>query len=123
MEVFDVVAVLDCGGAKFVGFTDAQAAFDTTASHPHGEAVGVMIAPSAFGVFGSRLASEFAAPDDEGFIEETSVFEVLKEASDGFVGVASVVVVVFFKVAVGVPVVVVVGAARVNLDKADASFH
>ena len=123
MEVFDVVAVLNCGGAEFVGFADAKAAFDAAAGHPHGESVGIMIAPGAFGVFGSGLASEFAAPDDEGFVKETSVFEVLKETCDGFVGVAGVVVVVFFEVAVGIPVVVVVSTARVNLDEADASFH
>ena len=123
VEVFDVVAVLDCGGAEFVGFTDAQASFDAAAGHPHGEAVGVMIAPGAFGVFGSGLATEFAAPDDEGSIKQTSVFEVLKKAGNGFVGVAGVVVVIFFEIAVSVPVVVVVGAARVNLNEANSPLH
>jgi hypothetical protein len=68
------------------------------------------------------LTSKLAPPDNEGFVEESPLFQVTEEASDGQVGVAGVEVVVFDEVAVGVPVVVGVIAAGVDLDESDAAF-
>jgi len=64
---------------KFVGFAVGHAPFDAAARHPDGVAVGVMIAAEEFGAvtfFVHRGASEFAAPDDQRFIEQAALFEV-----------------------------------------------
>ena len=115
-------AVDDGGAAELVGFADADAALDAAAGHPHGEAEGVVVAARARGILGHRLPAELAAPDDQRLIEQAALLEVLDQAGDRLVGTAGVAVVVDHEVAVGVPVVVVVGAAGVDLDEADAAF-
>ena len=122
VEVFDCEGIYDGGGAEFVGLSYANAAFDAASGHPHCEAGGVVVAAGSLGVFGGGLTAEFAAPDDEGFVEEAALFEVFEEAGDGFVGAAGVLVMIVFEVAVGVPVVVIMGAAGVELDERGAAF-
>ncbi len=122
VEVFDFEGFFDGGGAEFVGLAEADSAFDSASGHPHGEAGRVVIAAGSFGVFGGGLSAEFSAPDDEGFVEEAALFEIFEKSGDGFVGVAGVFVVVVFEVAVGVPVVVVMCAAGIELDEGDAAF-
>ena len=63
---------------QFVGFSNAYAAFDPSSGHPHGEPVGIVIPPCAAGIFGSGLTPEFTTPDNKGFIEQTSLFEILE---------------------------------------------
>src|SRR5262245_59402170 len=60
---------VDCGRAKFVRRADAHAALGPTASHPHGEAVRVVIAAGADAVLRSGLAPELAAPDYQCFFQ------------------------------------------------------
>src|SRR5207249_11931669 len=91
--------------------------------HPHREAVGVVVAAGAGGVFGRGLAAKLAAPDYQCFIEQAAPLEVLEKGRDGLVGAAGVVGVVADQVAVSVPVVVVVGAARVKLNEANAALN
>ena len=62
-------------------------AFDAAAGHPHGEAPWVVVAAVAFFALGG--AAEFAAPDDEGGVEETACFEVFEETCDGFIGLTA----------------------------------
>ena len=81
-----------------------------------------MIAAGALGVFGGRLAAEFAAPDDQRLLEQAALFQILQQAGDRLVGFAGVQVVVGFQVAVGVPVVVVVGTAGVELNEPNAAL-
>ena len=77
MKTTHVIAVGDCSTTEFIGLAQAYTAFDAASGEPHGETVGVVVATRASGVFGSRLTSEFAAPDDEGVFEKTALLEVL----------------------------------------------
>ncbi len=61
-------------------------------------------------------ASEFASPDDEGVIEETSLFEVGDESGGGLVGFLATLGELAAEAAVGVP------AAVEELHEADAAF-
>ena len=123
VQVLDVEAVVDGGrAAEFVGLADADAPLDAAAGHPHGEAVGVVVAARALGVFGGRLAAELAAPDHQRLVEQAAALQILEQAGDRLVGAAGVVGVVLVQVAVGVPVVVVVGAAGIELDEAHAAL-
>ena len=87
MQVLDVEAVLDGGAAQLVGLADADAALDAAAGHPHGEAVGVVVAAGALGVLGGRLPAELAAPDDQRLVEQAAALQVLEQAGDRLVGV------------------------------------
>ena len=80
MEALDVERFFDRGGADFVGRADADAAFDAAAGHPHREAVGIVVAAGAGAVFGGGLAAEFAAPDDERFLEQAALLEIVNQA-------------------------------------------
>ena len=70
---------VDGGAAEFVGLADADAALDAAAGHPHREAVGVVVAAGALGVFGGRLAAELAAPDDERLVEQPALLQILEQ--------------------------------------------
>ena len=73
----------------------------------------VFVGDAALGVDG---AAELAAPDDEGFVEQSAGFEVLDEAPGGLVDVSALVGHTPGDVGVVVPVVVV------DLDESDASL-
>ena len=80
----DVVADVVC--------SSVGSGFDAATCHPHGEGVGVVISPVmalfefiADIVLHHGSTSEFTAPDDEGAVKETALFEVGDEAGDGLV--------------------------------------
>ena len=122
MEMPYMQTVFDGSTAEFVSLAITDAAFNPAACHPHGEAVRVMVPAGSFCVFGGRLAAKFTAPNDEGFVEEALLLEIFQQTGDRFVRIAGVFVVVLLQVTVGVPVGVIVVAARVNLDEADATL-
>ncbi len=123
MQVLDVERLLDGGAAELVGFAHGDAALDAAAGEPHGEAVCIVVAAGALGVLGGRLPAELAAPDNQRRVQQATLFQVFEQAGDRFVGLAGVQVMVADQVAVSVPVVVVVGAAGVDLDEAHAALH
>ena len=81
-----------------------------------------MVAAGALGILGSWLAAELAAPDDQRLVKQTAPLQVLDLAGDRLVGVAGVLGMIGDDVVVGVPVVVIVRAARVNLDEPHTAF-
>src|SRR5262245_38115442 len=115
VQVLDMVGMLDGLGAEFVGGADGDAPPRAAAGHPHGEAVGVVVATCPGGVFGGGLPAELAAPDNQRLVEEAASLQVLDQAGDRLVGAAGVAVVIEQQVAVGVPVFVVVVAAGIDL--------
>ena len=102
---------LDGGGVEFVGLSNADTALDTAPGHPHREAVTVMVTAGALGIFGGRLAAKLATPDYEGFVQQPPLLQILQQGGDRLVGVTGVVIVIFFEVAVSIPVGVVMIAA------------
>ena len=77
LEVVDVDFVLSDMEAEVIGLA-VGSGFDAAASHEGGEGLGVVVAASFAtegGVgFDHGGAAELAAPDDEGFVEETVAF-------------------------------------------------
>ena len=59
--------------AEFVGRAVGEPAFEAAAGHPHGVAVGIVVA--AVAAFGNRRAPEFAAPDHQGGIEQAAALQ------------------------------------------------
>ena len=54
---------------------------------------------------------------------QRALLEILNQPGDGQIGFTGVQVVIAFHVAVSVPVVVIVGTSRVDLDKPNPAFH
>ncbi len=75
----------DGGGAKFIGSPDRLAPFDSTAGHPHSEAVGIVIPTGAGLILGDRLSSEFATPYHQCTVEKPSAFQIFEQGCDGFI--------------------------------------
>ena len=91
LEVADADRVFGGVVADVIGLT-IDAGFDAGACHPHREGVRVVVAADeAFLELAVHVvlhhggAPEFAAPDDEGFIEKAALFEICEEAGDRFV--------------------------------------
>ena len=82
-----------------------------------------MIPAGALGILGRRLTAKLTAPDDERLIEQPASIEVFQQRRDRPVGVAGMKLVVFHQITMGIPVVVVVGAAGVELNKPHAPLH
>ena len=113
----------NCRRAQFIGLAHAHASLDATASHPHREAVGVVIPARTLSIFGRGLPAKLAPPNHQRAVQQTRSLQVGEQGRHRLIGVARVEVMIFFQIAVRIPVVVVVGAARVELDKPYPSFH
>ena len=119
VKVPDMDGIFDDVVGKIVGLAVDGACVDAAACHPHGKTAWVMIASVVFvgeSALGIDGATEFAAPDDEGFVEEPALFEVVDEAVGGLVDVAALGGHASSYVAVVIPVVVV------DLNKPDTAF-
>ena len=91
VQVVDLDLVFDGVITVVVGGAVDRAALDSAAGHPHGEAIGVVVA--AVGPLGHRGAAELAAPDDQGAIEQAAGLQVGEQAGDRLVDGAGVVLV------------------------------
>ena len=89
MEVVHMHSVFGRVPADFIGGADNLASLDAPAGHPDGESVRMVIAAGSLwvssAVFAKRSAAELAGPDDEGFLEEPSTFQIVDQGSDGLV--------------------------------------
>ena len=72
-------AVADDVVGEFVGFSKNSAAFDSAAGHPKAVATRMVVSPKTFlgdVALAVSGASEFAAPDNECFVQKSALFEV-----------------------------------------------
>lgn len=83
MEVMHMKSILDGMESDFIGAADGLSTANSTAGHPHGKAVGVMVPSVPFFAHGST--TEFAAPDHQSRVEQSALFEVRQQAGDGTV--------------------------------------
>jgi hypothetical protein len=75
---------------SLVGLAELEPALHAAAGHQDGEAVRVVVASEDLTLRGAAFAegraSELAAPDDEGVVEESALLEVVDERGDRLVG-------------------------------------
>ena len=92
---------VDRGVAHRIGFTDDLSPFDTATGKPHGEAAGGVVptVPS----LGTRSASEFAAPDNKGAVEQPALLEIGEQAGHRSIAARGAALVSAFEVLVGIP--------------------
>ena len=106
LEVVDVDLFVSNMEAEVIGGT-VGAGFGAAASHEGGEGLRVVVASGLAAKGGVGFdhggASKFAAPDDEGFIEQAMTFQILDEGGGGLGGLFAVVDRIALDVGVGVP--------------------
>ncbi len=89
-NVADVDGVLDDVVAEVVGHAVDQAGFDAAAGEPHAAGIRVVVAAAGAAeggvAFDHRGAAEFAAPGDQGLIEQAAALEVGDQCGAGLVG-------------------------------------
>ena len=115
VKIRDVVAIFDGVEPDFVGRPMHDSSANTPAGHPDRESIRMMI--SSIGSFGTGSASEFCGPDDDGFVEQSTLFQVLQQGSDGLIDGGAASGVILFELGVSVPAIVV------DLHKAHSAFY
>ena len=118
VEVMDMDFIFGGAGTELVGGTVGGAAFDASARHPSDHGAAIVIAAGEFVAvaIADHRATEFAAPDDEGGVEHSALFEIAEEGGGRAIDFAG-----FFGEGF-VEFVVVIPATGVDLDEADAAF-
>ena len=119
IEVVHVDRITGDVVGEVVGFAVDVALFDTTAGEPHAEAAGVVIAAVVFhrqGPLAVDGATELAAPDDEGVIEETPLFQITDQGRTRLIHIGALATDRFRQQFVLVP------AAVIDLHEADIPF-
>src|SRR5436309_2307868 len=105
---------------EFVGFAHGAAGFDAAASEPHGEGIDVVVAASGVAILAHRSAAKFAAPDDQGVLEQAARLQVFDQRSLGLVDLPADFLEIALEVFAGSAVAVPIGV--IELDEADAAF-
>ena len=89
LEIVDVDFVVNGIKADIIGGSVGDTGFNASSSHPSGKGVGVMVTTPCFAVLHvaleERSTTEFATPDDEGFIEHTALLKIADETCAGLV--------------------------------------
>ena len=94
VEIVDMDRILGDVVAEVVGFAVGDSALDTATGHPHAEVSGVVVpAIGLCGEFSLRIdgSAKLAAPDDEGRVEQSALFEILEECRGWLVGIQALV--------------------------------
>ena len=79
---------------EFVRLANANAAFDATSGHPHGETVGIVVTTRALGILSGGLATKLTTPDNQRFIKHATLFEIFEKTCNGLVSFARVKIVI-----------------------------
>ena len=83
----DVNAVADGGKAKIVGLAEGQARLGSSAGHPHGHRVDVVVTAHCLTNLAHRRTAEFTAPDDERVFEQAPRLQVLDQGGTRLINV------------------------------------
>ncbi len=83
VQIVKMDLVLDRVVPVLIGFSVRHPATNAASGHPHRKSVRIVVA--TISVFGCRSASEFSAPDNQGFFKQSSRLEILEQSGDGFV--------------------------------------
>src|SRR5579862_5379822 len=118
MQVVDGDAVLDGFESEFVSRAIRQAAFESAARGPHGEAVGIVIASRAALRYGRT--AEFAAPDNDRFVQQAAALQIANQRGGGLIHVRATVLEIALDVFVIVPHL---ASAVVDVDITNAVLH
>ncbi len=117
MKIVDVYFVFYGMQTQFVGFANDLSAFYPATGHPHGKAGRVVIPSVSF--LAHRRTAKFSAPDDEGFVQKPSGFEVSDKTDYGQVDLPAKPGVIALHLAMAIPLA---SGSVIELDKANPAF-
>ncbi len=120
VQVVDVNGIFYDAEAEFIGGAMDKAGFDASSCGPHSECIHMVIPSDGVPDFSHRGAPELAAPDHDGIIQQSSLFEIDDEGGAGLVYFAAAQFELFVEIIDLITVVIPIGV--VELDKAYASF-
>src|SRR4051812_43646699 len=107
--------------AHFIGGAVDGSAFGAAAGEPDAKSLGMVIAAVRSGRMGR--AAKLARPDDERFVEQAALLEILDQCGNRLIGIERVFGVAIAKVAVLVPGAVRRAGGTSDLDEANAGFN
>ncbi|CAD77959.1 hypothetical protein-transmembrane prediction [Rhodopirellula baltica SH 1] len=117
VEIVDRNFVCHCSQSDFVGCTKRTATVNSGTSEP--DAVSPRVVVATLSLFAHGHSSEFTTPDHQRVFHQPTLFEILQQSSDRFVGSFAILGVVFFNVCMGIPAI---GVAGIQLDKTHTAF-
>ena len=117
MQVVDVHLVPDSPESEFVGLADCLAALYAATGHPHGEPGWIVVTPVA--LLRHCSAAELATPDNESFLKQPALLQVLQQPGNRLVGGFTETRVILLDTFVRVPLA---AGTRVELDKTDSAL-
>ena len=94
VNVRDIMPVLNRVEAQFIGRAVNHSALDSGSGHPGREAVRVMVAPAAE-TFDARRAAELGSPNDDGFVQQAALLQILQQTCDRLIHLGAELAVVF----------------------------
>ena len=119
MQIVHLLFVLNCVVSPFIGFSMDRAATNASAGEPNRKTVRIVV-PTICSL-GEGRSAKFTCPDDQRGLEESSLFEVLKECSVGLIHRSSICCMTFAQSTVLIPPIMAYARAR-QLDKPNTLF-
>ena len=93
--------------AEFIRLAVSGSTFDSTASHPHAEALDVVVTAGSTLALEHGCATEFTSPDDQRFVEHPALFEILNQSPRRLIRQATADIHVLLKATMVIPAAVV----------------
>ena len=114
---------VDCGfQPEFIGFAMTDATLDTATCKPGCKRIGVVVA-SGFGPdLGDGQSAELAAAHDERFVEHSALLQIGQQRGDRLVHLVRKATMIALDIIVSIPALLILSAAAVKLDEANAVF-
>ena len=107
--------------AKFVSRPVDHSCANPATCKPYGESSGMVV--SALTAFGGRCAAKLSAPNNQGTIEQSPVFQVGEQSSNRPVGFSTMKVVIFLQIVMCIPRLRPFIAPAVKLNKTDTALN
>ena len=119
VEIADGMNLRNGGGAGFISGANGAAGVDAAAGEPKGHGLGIMIAAVSDAAADAvvRGSSEFSAPNDKRFVQQSALAQIADEGGDGLVDLGDEGAVGAFDKVVRIP------SGMEALHKANAFFH
>ena len=122
MNVVDVGLARHRVQADLIRFSVNLTALSSATGKPHGKTGRIMIAAPATPL-SDRSSTEFPAPDDERFVEQSATLQVGQKCRDGLIRQATHLFVVGIYVVVSVPLHRHRATTGIELDEPDSTVH
>src|ERR1051326_8540151 len=120
VQVANMVAIDNGFMTEFISFAVGGSALNSSTCHKISETFRVMIAPVAS--LANRLSPEFSTPNYQRLLQQSALLQIGEQRGNRLVDLRAMNLQVFLDPVVSVPVLLLVPAAMIDLDKPDAAL-